>query len=131
MEKSIFIAKTLRYRVLVRHLSTPHFVALLCLSLGLGVSALSASAQTETPPAPGAPKSGTIPAVQEKKLSNGLTVAVVERKSVPLVTIQLLIKAGARLDIRDDHRNMTPIEAASSNNHREIVAILRAAGERQ
>lgn len=52
-------------------------------------------AQTDAPPAPGAPKSVQIPAVKEKKLPNGLTVAVVERKNVPLVTIQLLVKAGA------------------------------------
>src|SRR5438552_7861022 len=52
-------------------------------------------AQTEMPPAPSAPKPVTVPAVQEKKLPNGLTVAVVERKSVPLVTIQLLVKSGA------------------------------------
>jgi zinc protease len=59
------------------------------LVLNLGVFA-----QTEPPP-PGAPKSVRIPAVKEKKLSNGLTVAVVERKNVPLVTVQLLVKAGA------------------------------------
>ena len=46
-------------------------------------------------PAPSAPRSGIIPAVKEKKLVNGLTVAVVERKDVPLVTVQLLIKSGA------------------------------------
>lgn len=52
-------------------------------------------AQTETPPEPSAPKSVTVPAVKEKRLKNGLTVAVVERKGVPLVTIELLIKNGA------------------------------------
>ena len=52
-------------------------------------------AQTEMPPSPGAPRSVSIPAVKERKLSNGLTVAVVERKNVPLVTVQLLVKAGA------------------------------------
>jgi zinc protease len=46
-------------------------------------------------PAPSAPRSGVIPAVKEKKLANGLTVAVVERKDVPLVTVQLLVKSGA------------------------------------
>ncbi|CAN5541887.1 hypothetical protein BH10ACI2_BH10ACI2_25860 [soil metagenome] len=49
----------------------------------------------EMPPDPSAPKSINVPAVAEKKLSNGLTVAVVERKGVPLVTIQLLVKNGA------------------------------------
>ena len=52
----------------------------------------------ETPPAPSALKSVTIPAVKEKKLANSLTVAVVERKNVPLVTVQLLVKSGAETE---------------------------------
>lgn len=60
-------------------------------SLCLCVSAVNIFAQ----PSPSAPRSGSIPAVKEKKLANGLTVAVVERKNVPLVTVQLLIKSGA------------------------------------
>ncbi|HEX8638462.1 MAG TPA: pitrilysin family protein [Pyrinomonadaceae bacterium] len=59
------------------------------------------SAQTETPPAPQAPKSVSVPAVKEKKLPNGLTVAVVERKNVPIVTVQLLIKSGASSETAD------------------------------
>jgi zinc protease len=55
----------------------------------------------ELPPAPGAPKSVTVPAVQEKKLANGLTIAVIEKKAVPIVTIQLLIKSGASAEIAD------------------------------
>jgi zinc protease len=54
-----------------------------------------AFAQTETPPAPSAPKTVKVPAVKEKTLPNGLKVAVIERKNVPLVTIQLLVKSGA------------------------------------
>ena len=49
----------------------------------------------ETPPIAVAPKSVNIPAVKERKLPNGLTVSVVERKNVPLVTVQLLVKTGA------------------------------------
>ena len=52
----------------------------------------------EQPPTPSAAKSVNVPAVREKKLSNGLTVAVIERKNVPLVTIQLLIGAGANAE---------------------------------
>jgi zinc protease len=52
----------------------------------------------ETPPAPAAPKSVRIPAVLEKKLANNLTVAVIERKTVPLVTIQLVVKSGAETE---------------------------------
>ena len=65
------------------------------ISLCLCISAVNISAQTETPPAPAAPKTVTIPAIQEKKLANGLMVAVVERKSSPIVTVQLLVKSGA------------------------------------
>lgn len=46
-------------------------------------------------PAAGPAKSVNIPAVQEKKLKNGLTIAVIEKKGVPLVTAQLLVRAGA------------------------------------
>ncbi|MEO6655942.1 MAG: pitrilysin family protein [Pyrinomonadaceae bacterium] len=53
------------------------------------------SVAQENPPTPGAPKTVSVPAVKEKKLTNGLTVAVVEKKTVPLVTIQLLVKSGA------------------------------------
>lgn len=50
----------------------------------------------ETPPAPSAPKSVMIPAVSQKILTNGLKVVAVERKNVPLVTVQLLVKSGAQ-----------------------------------
>jgi zinc protease len=53
---------------------------------------------TAQEPAPQAAKSVRLPAVQEKKLANGLTVAVVERKNVPLVTVQLLIRSGANAE---------------------------------
>jgi zinc protease len=49
----------------------------------------------EMPPGPGPAKGLTIPAVKESKLRNGLTVSVVERHNLPIVTIQMLIKAGA------------------------------------
>src|SRR4030095_16351186 len=63
-------------------------------SLCLGVSAVEIRAQ-DMIPAPGPAKSVTIPAVKEAKLKNGLTVAVVEKRSVPIVTVQLLVKSGA------------------------------------
>lgn len=46
-------------------------------------------------PEPGAARSVNIPAVKESKLKNGLTVAVIEKRSTPIVTAQLLVKAGA------------------------------------
>ena len=59
------------------------------------VSVVNTPAQTETPPAPASPKTVSVPAIQERKLPNGLTVAVVERKSSPIVTAQLMVRAGA------------------------------------
>lgn len=60
-----------------------HFAFLIC-----------TNAQTGEPK-PSAPKPISIPAVKESKLKNGLQIAVVESKNVPLVTVQLLIKSGA------------------------------------
>lgn len=66
-------------------------------AVAIGASLFSAGvlAQVENPPAPGAPKTVTVPAVVEKKLTNGLTIATIERKGVPLVTVQLLVRSGA------------------------------------
>lgn len=61
----------------------------------------SGYSQTETPPAPAPPKGVSVPAVREKELANGLTVAVVPRTNVPLVTVQLLIKSGAASEPAD------------------------------
>ena len=75
------------------------FVPLSFLLVILCVSVMSAFSQTETPPPASAPKTMSIPAVLEQKLSNGLTVAVVQRNSVPLVTVQVLIKSGASSEL--------------------------------
>lgn len=52
-------------------------------------------AAQETPPAPGAPRSVRVPPVREKILPNGMAVAVVEKRNMPLVTVQMLITVGA------------------------------------
>ena len=62
------------------------------LSLCLCVSAVQIAAQL---PEPGPVRSVSIPAVQEKKLRNGLTLAVIEKPGVPIVTAQLLVRSGA------------------------------------
>ncbi len=49
----------------------------------------------ETPPAPAPPKPIKVPSIKEKKLPNGLTVAVVEKRNVPLVAVYFLIGDGA------------------------------------
>ncbi|MFN3330536.1 MAG: M16 family metallopeptidase, partial [Pyrinomonadaceae bacterium] len=49
----------------------------------------------KTPPAPAPPKPIKVPSIKEKKLPNGLTVAVVEKRNVPLVAVYFLIGDGA------------------------------------
>jgi len=63
------------------------FLLLLCVSV-------TGLAQVQ-PPAPGAPRPVKVPAVADSKLPNGLSVAVIQKSSVPLVTIELLIRSGA------------------------------------
>jgi len=46
-------------------------------------------------PRPGPARSVTIPAIKETTLKNGLTVSVVEKRSIPMITVQLLIRTGA------------------------------------
>jgi zinc protease len=52
----------------------------------------------ETPPAPAAPRSVTIPKPVEKTLKNGLRVIVVESANMPLVTSALMLKSGGEVD---------------------------------
>ena len=80
----------------------------LCVSaVILSVFAANLFAQIEQPPAPSAPRAAKIPPVQSKKLPNELTIATVERKNVPLVTVSLLIRSGAAVENKDGLANMT------------------------
>ena len=65
------------------------------LSLFAAVCGLMAASAAAQEPKPGPPRPVAIPAVKEIKLKSGLTVAVVEKKSVPLVSVQMLVKNGA------------------------------------
>lgn len=76
--------------------------------VSLFISAVSAQ---EQPPAPSAPKAVSVPSVVEKKLPNGLTVALVQRTATPIVTIQLLIKCGASCE-GDDQAGLADMTAS-------------------
>jgi zinc protease len=52
------------------------------------------------PPEPGSPRAVTVPKISETTLPNGLRIIVVERKSVPLVSVNLMLGAGARSESR-------------------------------
>jgi zinc protease len=69
--------------------------AFLSLALAFSVSEMQAQTALPTPPPPSAPRPVQIPKVNEFTLPNGLRVAVVERKNVPLVSVNLLVKSGA------------------------------------
>lgn len=58
-----------------------------------------AQAQDELPPSPSTPRAAKIPPVTETKLPSGLKIAAVQRKNVPLVTVQLLVKTGANGEV--------------------------------
>src|SRR5690606_38829184 len=67
----------------------------------LAFGAVSVIAQTGLPkpgPAPGV----SLPAVKETTLKNGLRVAVVEKRNVPIVTVQLLLPFGAESESMDN-----------------------------
>lgn len=87
MRRKIFTTKTLRHGGL-------YFSLFALLSMCLCASEVRTVAQTPMP-TPGSPRSVVIPGVKETKLKNGLNVAVIEKKSVPVVTVQLLIRKGA------------------------------------
>jgi zinc protease len=92
MRKIIFTTGTQRHREEFKCIRFA--LCSVLLSMCLGASVIHTHAQ-ETAPLPGAPKSGQIPPVHDKKLPNGLTVAVGERHTIPLVTVQLLVKSAA------------------------------------
>lgn len=70
------------------------YIALIPALALLGIPVLA----QDSLPAPSAPRSVTVPPVKEKELANGLTVAVVEKRSSPLVTVQMLVTSGANAE---------------------------------
>jgi zinc protease len=78
---------------------TLHISFLIVIAL---ISQLALSVNSQVPmPTPGKPRTVSVPAVKEIKLKNGLTVAVVERTAMPLVTVQLLVKNGSGAEPRE------------------------------
>lgn len=67
-------------------------------ALLMAASLASIALGQETPPAPAAPRSVTIPKPVEKTLKNGLRVIVVESVNMPLVTSALMLKSGGEVD---------------------------------
>ncbi|MCC6396161.1 MAG: insulinase family protein, partial [Bacteroidetes bacterium] len=69
---------------------------LLC--LGMTVSAWAQKPDRSAPPQLGPPPSFSMAAIQHFSLSNGVPVVLLEKHQVPLVQINLLVRAGSVLD---------------------------------
>ena len=95
MLKSISTAEKRRRGVFEIYMRRSTLVSLLVLSLFLCVAAVQTVYAQNGLPEPGPVRSVNVPAVKETKLKNGLTVAVVEKKGAPLVSVQLVLPAGA------------------------------------
>jgi zinc protease len=65
------------------------------LLLILSASVVWSQTPRETPPPPAEPRPLSVPAVSQTVLPNGLTVVVVPKKDLPLVTAYLVVKGGA------------------------------------
>ena len=99
MRKIILAAETPKNQVYMYSIAAAsrfHKVSFLFIFFFLVVCASAAHTTAQSPlPEPGPARSVNVPAVKETKLKNGLTVAVVEKKGVPIVSVQLLVRAGA------------------------------------
>jgi zinc protease len=71
------------------------WIALLCL---LPVAGVLAQPDRSSPPQPGPPPQLKLPPIRHFKLSNGMPVVLLEKHTVPLVQINLVILAGSCMD---------------------------------
>lgn len=102
MKQEIFTTQTQRHRAfeVKRKKANANFCFLLFTFLPLCLCASVVQTFAQNPmPTPGAPRSVAIPSVRETKLRNGLKVAVVEKRSVPIATVSLLFPGGASLEL--------------------------------
>lgn len=76
------------------------------ISFGVMLLMLTGSAAAQkpdrsAPPQLGAPGTLSLPAIQKFKLSNGLPVVLMEKRGVPVVQINLLVKTGSAMEPAD------------------------------
>jgi zinc protease len=69
-----------------------------CTFVALFASATALAQPYEAPPPPGAPRPLTIAAPEVATLGNGLRVVVAQRRGVPIVTAELVIRSGSETD---------------------------------
>jgi len=71
------------------------------LSFLVGLPLFAQKPDRSKPPELGQPASLKLPALQRFKLSNGLTVVLMEKHSVPVVQVNLLLNTGSAMDPKD------------------------------
>ncbi len=108
-------------------------LALLCILSTGSLRAQEKDAVIEGLPAYGQDKPLQLPHVVEKKLPNGLSLWLIERKGLPLVSMYLAVRGGAALD-PENRRGLSDILSATLNagtqkrSSRQIAEELQALG---
>jgi zinc protease len=78
---------------------TASYVSALALAVAVATgTAIAQKPDRSSPPKPGAPPALKLPPIQKQKLSNGLSVWVIEQHEVPLAQVNLIVKAGSGTD---------------------------------
>ncbi len=91
--------------------TTIRFSIAAALLICLAVSTYAQQPDRSKPPEPGPAPSLTLPKIQHLKLPNGLPIVLMEKHQVPLVQINLIVKAGTANDPADQ-RGLASITAA-------------------
>ena len=76
----------------LQHIATMAFIA------AIGITGAAQKPDRSTPPKPVAPRALKLPPVQKSVLSNGLAVWIVEQHEVPLVQVNVIVRAGGAAD---------------------------------
>ncbi len=80
------------------HRPCSHSLLILAALATLLAPVLRAQPDRTAPPRPGPPPALRLPPIQHYRLSNGTNVVLLERHSVPIVQINLLVRAGTSMD---------------------------------
>lgn len=73
-------------------------LGLAAMALVAGGHAMAATPGVDAPPPPQAPRPVAVPAFEQLRLDNGLTLVLAPRHETPIVTLAVLVRAGPELD---------------------------------